>query len=259
MHLFGTLGSLTTDRERRLLHILGPIRSVTSCTVRRADGRIARDNAQSRSGNVLIRQSIRVRNVVLLVQIQVLQPIASFLVISVPVGDSVQCIVNERWIDWRFQERTLSLGHPQQSILDANPAMDDHVLRYAVALHALEDVEVASLMMSRGRNGTDRLRIPDKNIRIRARSDTALARVDIEDFGRICTGDGNEPLRVDQSRLDTFIPDDGHPVLDTVDAVRNLSKVAKAEFFLVLIEGAVIAAGRLQIVPEFWKRRSIRL
>lgn len=50
--------------------------------------------------------------------------------------------------------------------------------------------------------------------------------------------------------MNSFFPNNGHPIFDTVDAIGDFSKVVFSHFLLSLIEGAVIATGYLQNVSE---------
>lgn len=48
--------------------------------------------------------------------------------------------------------------------------------------------------------------------------------------------------------MHTPFPDEGHAIFDSIDAIRNLREVTQAQFFLVLIEGAVVTACHLKII-----------
>lgn len=94
-------------------------------------------------------------------------------------------------------------------------------------------------------NNSGCVTVPYDDVGIRANSNSALLRVDAENFGRICARDGNVTLRIQESGNDSLFPDDRHAVLDPVDAVWYFCEVTFAEFFLVFVKGAIVATGCL--------------
>ena len=62
--------------------------------------------------------------------------------------------------------------------------------------HAFEDVEVDVLVMRLGRDGTRGRRVPDDHVGVGADGDAALARVNVENLGRIRAGHRYELTRV---------------------------------------------------------------
>lgn len=92
--------------------------------------------------------------------------------------------------------------------------------------------------------------VPNDDIGIGSNGDATFSRVQIEDFGGVRTGDGHKPRRRYDSRLYTLLPNDGHAVLQTVDAVRDFREIVLTHFLLGFVEGAVIAAYQLKDVPS---------
>lgn len=104
------------------------------------------------------------------------------------------------------------------------------------------------MVMRLRRNRARRLRIPHNDIRIGARLNAPLARIQIENLGRIRAGHRHKLARIDDARMDALLPDDRHAILDAVHAVRDLGEVVQAELLVRLVEGAIVAARRLQMV-----------
>lgn len=50
----------------------------------------------------------------------------------------------------------------------------------------------------------------------------------------------NESLRIDDTSVNSFLPNNTHAILDTIDPVWNLRKVLEAEFSLAFVESAVV-------------------
>lgn len=73
-------------------------------------------------------------------------------------------------------------------------------------------------------------------------------RVNIEYFCCICACDGHESAGIQEPVMHTPFPDEGHAIFDSINAIRNLREVAQAQFLLVFIEGAVVAACHLKII-----------
>lgn len=62
----------------------------------------------------------------------------------------------------------------------------------ALDLHAFEDVEIHFLVVGLGGDFAGLLRVPHNDIRVCADGDIALARIDVENLGRVRAGDGDE-------------------------------------------------------------------
>ena len=85
-----------------------------------------------------------------------------------------------------------------------------------------------------------------------------LLRVDIEQFGRVGAGGGHKLAEIHLARGDSLLPDDGHAVLDSVDALRDPGEVLLARLLLLDREGAVVAAGALQVVAVTEENGEVR-
>lgn len=72
--------------------------------------------------------------------------------------------------------------------------------------------------------------------------------INIEYFCCICAGDGNESAGIQEPVMYTPFPDKGHAIFDSINTIRDLREVTQAQFFLVLIEGAVVTACHLKII-----------
>ena len=120
-------------------------------------------------------------------------------------------------------------GRAELVLVDDDSAARKHELRSAVDLHPLEDVEVHRLEVSLTRDRPQVVRVPDDDVGVGADLDPALPGVDPEGFGRIRTGDRDEPGRVGLLVVDEPLPDDPEPVFDAVDAGRNLGEVVPSD------------------------------
>ena len=77
---------------------------------------------------------------------------------------------------------------------------------------------------------------------------TNLPRVQVEYFGGVCTGSRHEARWVHFALYDAPLPDDGHAVLHTVDALRDLGEVVPAQGLLLRRERAVVTPAALKVV-----------
>ena len=72
-------------------------------------------------------------------------------------------------------------------------------------------------------------------------------RVDVENFGCRCTGYVHESFLGHDSGMYSFLPNDRHPVLQSVDTIGDFCKVILAHGFLAAVECAVVGSGTLQL------------
>lgn len=114
----------------------------------------------------------------------------------------------------------------------------------------LEDVEVNGLDVSLSGNGALPVRIPNDNIGVRADGYDPLSGIQIEDSGGVRAGDGDETRGIHDAGMHALLPENGHPVLDAVHAVRNLRKVVLTQSLLIGAEGAIVAADKLESISE---------
>ena len=72
-------------------------------------------------------------------------------------------------------------------------------------------------------------------------------RVDIEDPG--CGGGGstNKPLWCHHPSMDTILPDNSHPVLQTIHTIGDLGEVIDTHGLLLGVEGAVVSSCALKL------------
>lgn len=106
------------------------------------------------------------------------------------------------------------------------------------------------MVMRLSRNGSRRLRIPDDNVRIRTGLNASLSRVQIKNLSRVRASHRYEFTRIDNARVNALLPHDRHAILDAVHAVRYLGEVVQAELLVRLVEGAIVAARRLQVIAN---------
>lgn len=116
----------------------------------------------------------------------------------------------------------------------------------------LEDVEVNGLDMGLGGNGTFPVGIPDDNVGVRADSYNTFSRIEVEDFGSVRAGDGNESHGIHYASVCTLLPEHCHPVFHTIHAIGNLRKIVFTQSFLFRIECAIVATDNLKIISEKW-------
>ena len=114
-------------------------------------------------------------------------------------------------------------------------------------LHALKYVEVDRVVVCLGRDHPRLVGIPDHNVGIRPGCNDTLARVEVEYFCRGGARHIDEPLLGHDPFVHTPLPDDGHAVLQAVDAVRDLGEIVFAQSLLNAVECAVVSAGALKI------------
>lgn len=112
----------------------------------------------------------------------------------------------------------------------------------------LEYVEINGLVVGLSRDGPLPVGVPDDDVGVGADGDDALLGVQVEDPGGVGAGDCDEARRVHEPTVDGLLPDDRHPVLDSVHAVRDFRKVVLPQGLLVRVEGAVVTARHLESV-----------
>lgn len=176
------------------------------------------------------------------------------LLLFAGIAFAIQGIVHIRWIDRCLNEMALAFGHTNRIIFDAYASMNDDHFGHTMTLHAFEYIEIACLMMRLRRNGACCIRIPNDNVRIGTDGNATLFRVQIEYLRRIGACDCNKFRRTDDASVHTFLPNNRHTIFDTIHSVRYFGEIIFAQFFVLPIEGAVVAAGRLQMAPTPLKK-----
>lgn len=101
-------------------------------------------------------------------------------------------------------------------------------------------------------NGALPVGVPDDNVSVRADGYDSLSRIQVEDPGGIGASDCNESRGMHYSGMHALLPEHGHPVLDTVHAVRDFREIVFTQSFLLGIERAIITADDLESISEKW-------
>src|SRR5215831_16299287 len=89
-------------------------------------------------------------------------------------------------------------------------------------------------MVGTGRNSGLFIRIEQHNVGIRTNSDSSLAREQAEDFGSGRRRQFYKSIQPDPPTRYPAVVNETHPVLNSRSAVRDLSEVIAAQFFLFL-------------------------
>lgn len=92
----------------------------------------------------------------------------------------------------------------------------------------LEDVEVNGLDMRLSGNRTLPVRVPDNYIGVRADRYHSLSWIKVEDLCSVGAGHRHEPGRVHYSSVHPFLPNNRHPIFDTIHAIGDLGEIILA-------------------------------
>jgi hypothetical protein len=133
------------------------------------------------------------------------------------------------------------------SVFPNNAAASNRQFSDTTEFHALENVEVAGVHVVLGGDFANRVRIPNDDIGVGARTKTTLLRIATEKFCDFGGNDLNEAARCHQTSADTVVPNNRHAILKAVDTVGDFAEVIFAKSLLVGVEGAVVSADSVEI------------
>ena len=77
--------------------------------------------------------------------------------------------------------------------------------------------------------------------------------IDIEDFCGICWSNSYKSTWVHLARSNSFLPNDRHPILNSINTIGNLSKIIFTKSFLWTGESTVICTSSLKIAAAKYK------
>lgn len=119
-----------------------------------------------------------------------------------------------------------------------------------MAYHALEDIEVAVVVMCVLGDDSRGTGIPDHYIGIGTHFNPSFLWVQIEDLSGVRAGHSHEATRIQKTGVNPLLPHHGEAVLHAVHSIGYLGEVALAQLLLRFIECAIVTAGGLQVVTK---------